>query len=124
MKSRFKLPPGSPPSSLKPIDFAPAPIGGEAITRPQVVTYLNSHPAATKLAAMTRLMKRLGSGRFAQGFLKTPPIRQSDPFILLLLADQELDGGRKEQARYLIEAAYEAYDQQKEPCVYTIYPVG
>ena len=67
---------------------------------------------------------RLDSGRFAQGFPKTSPIRQSDPFILLLLAEQELNEGRKEQAMYLVEAAYEAYDQPREAHVYRIRPVG
>jgi hypothetical protein len=57
-------------------------------------------------------MQRLGSGQVAQGFLRGPPIGKSDPYLLLLLADQELDAGREEQAGYLVEAAYEAYDEQ------------
>lgn len=122
MKSRFQLPPGSPALPPKLVHFVSAPVSGDAITRPQVVTYLNSHATATKRAALKRLMQRLGSGRVAQGFLKTPPIRKSDPHILLLLADQELEEGREEQARYLIEVAYEFYDQYNKSCVYRIRP--
>ena len=81
MKSRFQLPPGSPALPPKLVHFVSAPVSGDAITRPQVVTYLNSHATATKRAALKRLMQRLGSGRVAQGFLKTPPIRKSDPIF-------------------------------------------
>lgn len=101
-----------------------APIRGKGVTRPQVVMDLNSHGMETKHASLTRLMKRLGSGRFARAFFKAPPMKKSDPYLLLLLADQELDEGREEQARYLVEAAYEVFDRQKESRVYRLYPVG
>lgn len=114
MKSRFTIPPGNPSSPLRPVDFAPKPIHGKAVPRPQVVTYLNSHPAARQ-ALETRLMKQLGSGLHAQGFVTSPPVRQIDPYFLLLLADQEFHEGHEQQAMYLVEAAYVAYDQQSEP---------
>jgi hypothetical protein len=39
------------------------------------------------------------------------PSRDSDPYLLVLLADQEFQADRPEQAESLIEAAYAAYDQ-------------
>jgi hypothetical protein len=33
------------------------------------------------------------------------------PYLLVLLADQEIDAKRQEEAQSLIEAAYAAYDQ-------------
>jgi hypothetical protein len=37
--------------------------------------------------------------------------QKTDAYLLVLLADQELTEGREEQARYLVEAAYEYFDQ-------------
>jgi hypothetical protein len=37
--------------------------------------------------------------------------RDADPYLFVLLADQELEDQRPEQAATLIEAAYIAYDQ-------------
>jgi hypothetical protein len=37
---------------------------------------------------------------------------ERDAFLLLLLADQELTAGRCEQAKSLIDAAYDAFDGQ------------
>lgn len=39
------------------------------------------------------------------------PSRDSDPYLLVLLADQEFVAHRPEQAESLIEAAYAVYDQ-------------
>jgi hypothetical protein len=39
--------------------------------------------------------------------------RDTDPYLFVLLADQELRDRRPEQAETLIEAAYAAYDQCK-----------
>ncbi len=36
---------------------------------------------------------------------------EDDPYLLVLLADQELGAGREEQAKYLVEVAYEGFDQ-------------
>jgi hypothetical protein len=124
MKTRSRLPPGSSPSPVSSIGFVATPIRGNAVTRPQVVMHLNKDGVKTKHASLTRLVKRLGSARFAQVFFKAPPTKKNDPYLLLLLAEQELDEGREEQARYLIEAAYEAFDRQKESRVYKLYPVA
>jgi hypothetical protein len=124
MKPRSRLPPASSPLPVSPVGIAPAPIRGDAVARSPVVMHLNSHGVKTKHASLTKLMKCLGSGRFAQAFFKAPSIKKNDPYLLLLLAEQELDEGREEQARYLVEAAYEAFDQQKESRVYRLYPVG
>ena len=37
--------------------------------------------------------------------------RDADPYLWILLADQEIRADRPEQAKALIEAAYSAYDQ-------------
>jgi hypothetical protein len=58
--------------------------------------------------------KQLGSGRFARALVKPQPEADTDPYLLLLLADQELVEGRDEQARYLVEAAYESFDQKAQ----------
>ncbi|HEY4043821.1 MAG TPA: hypothetical protein VGM32_18510 [Rhodopila sp.] len=39
------------------------------------------------------------------------PSSDADPYLLVLLADQEIASHRLEQASSLIEAAYAAYDQ-------------
>jgi hypothetical protein len=41
------------------------------------------------------------------------PTRSAEPapYLLVLLADQEIDAKRQEEAQSLIEAAYAAYDQ-------------
>ena len=45
------------------------------------------------------------------------PKDNTEPYLLILLADQELDDGREEQARYLVEAAYHIFDLTTEPPV-------
>jgi hypothetical protein len=92
--------------------------------RPQAVIPLNEPAAEAKYTVLTGLMKRLGSGRFARALFKAPPVTENDPYLLILLADQELDEGREEQARYLVEAAYEAFDQRSNICVFRIRPAG
>jgi hypothetical protein len=124
MKRRFRVQPGGPPSPLEPVGFLSAPLRREAVTPFQVVSYKNSHLAPAKHADLKKLMQRLTSAAFAQGVLKGLPIRKSDPYILLLLAEQELEDGREEQAIYLVEAAYEGYDQRNESCVYGLRPVA
>src|ERR1700742_3153233 len=101
MKLRSQPQPGGPPAPLQPVGFVSAPNRGQAVTRFQVVTCQNSHIAPAKRAATKRLMQRLGSVWCAQGFLKSLPIRKSDPYVLLLLAEQELNEGREEQATHL-----------------------
>jgi hypothetical protein len=58
------------------------------------------------------LLKRLGPGQLPWAVLKTPTRLETDPYILLLLADQELADGREVQARYLVDAAYEFFDRK------------
>jgi hypothetical protein len=124
MKPRSRLPPASSPSPIGPVGIVPAPIHGNTVARSPAVIYLNSHRVKAKHASLTRLIKRLGSGWFAKAFFKAPPIKKNDPYLLLLLAEQELDEGREEQAKYLVEAAYEAFDQRKESRVYRLHLVG
>jgi hypothetical protein len=39
------------------------------------------------------------------------PTNEPDPYLLILLADQEVQANRPEEVQSLIEAAYAAYDQ-------------
>jgi hypothetical protein len=92
------------------------------ITQP--VVQLFGPASAIKDRPFTGLMKRLGAGRFARPLTKPPPEVNADPHLLLLLADQELVEGREEQARYLVEAAYEFYDRKTRTNVCRLYLVG
>jgi hypothetical protein len=87
----------------------------------QSVIHLVSPASANKDTPFTGLIRRLGSGRIARALLMTPPKPDIDPHLFLLLADQELIEGREEQARYLIEAAYEIFDRKTEAGVYTLH---
>jgi hypothetical protein len=92
--------------------------------RHQAVIPLREPVAETKYTVLTGLMKRFGSGRFARALLKPPQTTENDPYLLILLADQELVGGREEQARYLVEAAYEAFDQKSNVYIFRMQPTG
>ena len=80
------------------------------MNRPSVVGLFDAVPE-TKNRRFKEMMKRLGQGRLARAFTPAPPDVYPDPYLLLLLADQELVEGREEQARYLVEAAYESFDR-------------
>jgi hypothetical protein len=92
--------------------------------RHQTVIPLREPVAETKYMALTGLMKRFGSGLFARTLVKSPPITESDPYLLVLLADQELGEGREEQAIYLVDAAYEAFDQKSNVYIFRMQPTG
>ena len=87
----------------------------------QAVMHLHNPARETKHTVLTGLMKRLGSSLFSRNHAKAPPVADSDPYALILLADQEFGEGRNEQARYLVEAAYEAFDQQAKCTIYRIH---
>jgi hypothetical protein len=67
------------------------------------------------------LLKYLRRGRIGRVFLKPVPKADTNPYLLLLLADQELNDGREEQARYLIESAYEFFDRKARANVYPLH---
>ncbi len=48
----------------------------------------------------------------------------ADPYLLLLLADQELLEGREEQARHLITTAYEVFDRKAKTNIFRFQTVG
>ncbi len=83
---------------------------------PQPVIHLFAPVSAKKDKPFKDLIKRLGAGRFARTFARAAPEAKADPYLLLLLADQELIEGREEQARSLVEAAYECFDQGGTGC--------
>ena len=68
----------------------------------------------------TGLKKHVIASRFGRG-VRTPV---SDPYLLLLLANQELVGGREGQARCLIEAAYEIFDRKAEANAFKLDQAG
>jgi hypothetical protein len=92
------------------------------ITQP--VIQLFGPASAIKDTPFSGLMKRFGAGRFARTPAKPSPEVNADPHLLLLLADQELVEGREEQARYLVEAAYECYDRKTTTNIYRLYLAG
>lgn len=85
---------------------------------PHSVIRLVRPDPATKDSPVTGLLKRISSGQYARTLLKQQLEADTDPYLLLLLADQELVNGRDEQARYLVEAAYEVFDQKAEASSY------
>jgi hypothetical protein len=90
----------------------------------QTVIQLFGPDSANEEKRLPRLMKRRGPGRFDQS-LATPPEKAStSPYLLLLLANQELAEGREDQARCLVEAAYELFDQKAEGGAFKLYLAG
>jgi hypothetical protein len=79
-----------------------------------VIHLVHSVPSARD-GTFAGLMRRLGARRLARAMPGPAPETAADPYLLLMLADQELVDGREEQARYLVEAAYELYDQKATP---------
>jgi hypothetical protein len=98
-------------------------IAREDDMRLQTVVRMNGSVDGTKHAGLTGLLNRFGSGRFARTPLRALPSNDGDPYLLILLADQELDAGRKDQAGSLIEAVYQAFDQRTDAQVYRIHPM-
>jgi hypothetical protein len=80
--------------------------------------------SASKGKPLKAAIKHLGSGRIGHIPGKRPPRLTSDPYLLLLLADQELVAGREEQARYLVEAAYEHFDRNAGADVRRLFLAG
>ncbi len=89
---------------------------------PQTVTIMQDYVTERRQSGLTRLMRRIGSAGFARVFVKAAPVGDDDPYLLVLLADQELGQGREEQARYLVEAAYESFDRKTKSSVYQLRP--
>jgi hypothetical protein len=55
---------------------------------------------------------RLGVTRVFGSEVEPAKFSSDDPRFLVLLADQELEAGREEQAQALLEAAYAAFDRR------------
>jgi hypothetical protein len=91
--------------------WLPADHGEAAMDRHSVIRLVSPAPTS-KDRPFFDLLKRLGPGQLARAVLKTPTRLETDPYILLLLADQELADGREAQARYLVDAAYEFFDRK------------
>lgn len=91
---------------------------------PGVLMYLVSPESDMKPVEIVGFKKRLSSLRFRRSLSKSPPAKASDPYLLILLADQELVEGREQQAKSLVEAAYEAFDQRTEARVYRLHLAG
>ncbi len=90
----------------------------------QTVVHLFGAAPETKDKSFKRLWKRLGSRKPRRETVKPDLDANKDPYLLLLLADQELVEGREEQARYLIEAAYEVFDRKASSNVYELNLAG
>ncbi len=90
----------------------------------QPVIHLFASSKTTRTGRVKGLMKNLDSGRPARTSAKPARTVSEDPYLLLLLADQELSNGREEQASYLIDSAYEVFDRRAAAAVYQLYLVG
>ncbi|HEY0185712.1 MAG TPA: hypothetical protein VGC09_23155 [Rhodopila sp.] len=79
---------------------------------PRTVIHLFHSDKAQNDRPFGRLTTRLGSGHFVATERDEPAGADIDPYLLLILADQELLDGREDQARSLVEAAYACFDQK------------
>jgi hypothetical protein len=61
--------------------------------------------------ALPRVFKRLGFSRSAHTPVRAVRQPRYDGYLLVLLADQELEAGRGDQARSLLDAAYAGFDE-------------
>jgi hypothetical protein len=91
---------------------------GNMVSHPLI--HLVRPAQATQDGLFTGVARRQGSGHFVRTLVKQPPAVDSDPYLLALLADQELVEGREEQARSLIDAAYEAFDTEPTATIYDL----
>jgi hypothetical protein len=66
--------------------------------------------------ALPNVFKRLGLIRTVREQEKPASRASKDAYLLVLLADQELQAGRGDQARHLVEAAYAAFDEATASC--------
>jgi hypothetical protein len=78
----------------------------------RIAMHMNNPAKNAKHTALTGIMKRLAYGRLTRALFKLPPAADSDPYLLVLLADQEIGDGRVDQAHHLIDAAYAAFDRK------------
>jgi hypothetical protein len=106
---------------VRQADHKSEPDHSEIIVTPRPVIRLIRSDQVSKDTPFTGLINRLGSARITRTLLMTAPKRSIDPYLLLLLADQELVEGREEQARYLVEAAYEVFDRKTDTGIHTLF---
>jgi hypothetical protein len=121
MKPRVNLPSCSISLSLKRAGAEYVAAQMEAVSTAQPVLQLVSTSPASKKTPFTGLMKNFRSAQIARSLLVTQQKPDIDAYLLLVLADQELTEGREEQARYLVEAAYEVFDRKAEAGFYAWY---
>ena len=88
----------------------------------QVVMHLHNHVGATGHTVLTGVMKRRGSSQPVRNHAKVPSTADNNPFVLVLLADQEFSEGREEQAIFLLDAAYKAFDKKAKTAIYRRHP--
>lgn len=86
----------------------------------QPVIYLSDLTPKTKAHPFKDLMKSFRSGRLTRPLADPVAELHTDPYLLLLLADQELVEGRKEQAGCLIEAVYDFFDRKTRANVHIL----
>jgi hypothetical protein len=89
----------------------------------QPVIELFSSTASAKGRPIKGLMKRIGAKQIGRSFATAAPETPTDPYLLLLLADQEMVDGREDQAKYLVEAAYEFFDRNARVNARTLHLV-
>ncbi|MEA2739021.1 MAG: hypothetical protein QOH05_2328 [Acetobacteraceae bacterium] len=78
---------------------------------PQQMIRLVRPISAMEEIPVTPLAKSLRSPMLLRARNKPFPSADTDPYLLVLLADQELAERREDQARCLIDAAYQMFDR-------------
>ncbi len=74
--------------------------------------------------ALAKLIERVSHSPIRRALSKMLVTTPSDPYLLILLADQELMDGREQQAACLVEAAYEAFDRETGARVFPLHLTG
>jgi hypothetical protein len=76
----------------------------------QPIVPLRARAAEHDPSAFPLVLKRPGRTWFAR--FGAEPARQADPYLLVLVAEQEIRAGREQDARTLVDAAYAAFDRR------------
>jgi hypothetical protein len=92
-----------------------------SVMRSQTIVHLHNPDNETKNTTLKGLIRRLNSSLFVRSQAKAHPTIDNDPYALILLAKQEIVEGREEQAKCLVDAAYEAFDKMAKTTIARVH---
>jgi hypothetical protein len=113
----MKSPRSDVPLQKKQDRFPSEPEGADAVRQPFIRLVSSRQP--TKDPAYAKPTNCRVPERIAQALSIATPKLNIDPHLLLHLAERELIEGREDQARHLVEAAYEIFDLTSGEDVYS-----